>query len=152
MPAMLSPADIQVDNRNHPTSITVSLRQSKTDIFGVGVQISLGATNDVAAVLAYLALHPPSPGPLFILQNGSPLSRNYLVAHVRQALAEGGMDVSNFSGHSFRIGGAITAALASIPDSTIQSLGRWKSSGFLRYIRPPSNQLMLMTRTLAQLS
>ncbi len=157
IPSMLSPADIQVDSRILPTCITVTLRQSKTDVFGAGVLISLGATKDVlcpvAAVLSYLAVRPSSPGPLFILQNGTPLSRQFLVRCVRQALAtrSSGLDVANFNGHSFRIGAATTAALAGIPDSTIQSLGRWKSSAFTRYIRTPSNQLASVSRTLSQI-
>ncbi len=136
--------------------ITLTLRQSKTDVFGAGVQITLGATNDilcpVTAVLSYLAIRPSSPGPLFVLQSGAPLSRQFLVSRIRQALANSDWDVAKFSGHSFRIGAATTTARAGIPDSTIQLLGRWKSSAFIRYIRPPSSQLASVPRTLARLS
>ena len=55
----------------------IKLRQSKTDVFGVGVTIHLGRTGDtvcpVAALLAYLAIRPSTPGPLFLLKSESPL-------------------------------------------------------------------------------
>ena len=46
----------------------------------------------VAVILAYLAIHPGTPGgPLFIYSDGSPLSRDRLIAAVRRALAEAGV-------------------------------------------------------------
>ena len=130
----------------------INLRQSKTDVFGAGFTLYVGATKDilcpVAAVLAYLALRPSMLGPLFILEDGGPLSRVKLVAAIQQGLAIGGVDVSRFSGHSFRIGAATTATQVGIPDSLIQALGRWKSSAFLSYIRMPLLQLTSVSRRL----
>ena len=61
--------DVAIDNRDNPSVLYVSLRHSKTDIFGAGVTIYLGWTSDilcpVSALLAYLVRHPPTPGPLF---------------------------------------------------------------------------------------
>ena len=75
---MLSPADVIVDNREHPTSLTVSLRASKTDVFQAGHSLLVGATENllcpVAAVLGYLATRPNVSGLLFIHEDGSPLS------------------------------------------------------------------------------
>ena len=140
-PSMLSVSDIAVDSRENPSVLFVSLRRSKTDIFGTGVTIHLGRTGGilcpVSAVLSYLAIRPSSPGPMFILLSGNPLSRDALVTAIRRALGSTTRDVSLFNGHSFRIGAATTAAQAGIPDSTIMQLGRWKSSAFMRYLRPP---------------
>ena len=123
----------------------ITLRQSKTYVFGSGVTLYVGATGailcPVAAVLTYLARRPGSPGPLFIFERGQPLSRVHLVTAIRQGLAVAGVDVSRYSGHSFRICAATTAAQVGIPDSLIQTLGRWKSSAFLSYIRTPLPQL-----------
>ena len=74
---MLSPRDVSVDSHSAPTHLAVHLRQSKTDPFGAGSTLHLGATGDhlcpVVAMLAYLAIRPQSPGPLFLFQDGSTL-------------------------------------------------------------------------------
>ena len=139
--SVLSLCDVSIDSRENPSVVHLKLRQSKTDVFGVGVMIHLGRTGDtvcpVAALLAYLAIRPSTPGPLFLLESGSPLSREALVASVCHTLSTAGLDVSGFNGHSFRIGAATTASLAGIPDSTIKALGWWKSGAFNRYLQPP---------------
>ena len=97
--SMLSPADIAVDNRDHPTSLTVPLKASKTDVFQAGHSLLIGTTGDllcpVAAILGYLAIRPDGPGPLFIYKDGTPLSRSRLVQAVRSALTSiGTIDLS----------------------------------------------------------
>ena len=89
------------------------------------------------ALLAYLAVRGTAPGPLFVFQNGIPLSRLNLVRAVRAALESQGINVHCFDGHSFRIGAATTATACGIEESLIQVLGRWKSSAFTRYIQTP---------------
>ena len=109
-------------------------------------------TNDlcpVAAVLAYLARRGSTPGPLFILADGSPLSRQRLVLELRQALSASGITCDAFSGHSFRIGAATTAAAKGIEDSAIRTLGRWRSDAYHRYIRQDEIQLASFSSTLA---
>lgn len=149
---MLSLQDVTVDRRSDPSMVHLTLRQSKTDIFGAGVTIHLGRTGDtlcpVAALLAYLARRPPTPGPLFLLQSGQPLSKQALVSSIRQTLTSVGIDATPFNGHSFRIGAATTAAAAGLPDSTIQQLGRWRSSAFTRYLRPPVQAIAASSRHL----
>ena len=152
--SMLSPADIVVDSRDHPTSLTVLLKASKTDVFQAGHSLLIGTTGDlfcpVAAILGYLAIRPDGPGPLFIYEDGTPLSRSRLVQAVRSALTSiGTIDLSRYTGHSFRIGAATTAARAGIPDSMIQTLGRWKSSSFLSYIRTQPGDTIAISRRLA---
>lgn len=46
-----------------------------------------------------------------------------------------------FCGHSFRIGVATTATIKGVEDSTIQTLGRWESLAYLRFVRLPREQL-----------
>ncbi len=150
----LSLADISIDSRDNPQVLIVLLRHSKTDPFGAGVHLYFGRTGDilcpVAAMLGYLALRPASAGPLFLFEDGTPLSRPRLVACLREALAQAGIDTTHYSGHSFRIGAASTAARAGLSDSFIQTLGRWKSNAFTTYIRTPREDLVAVAAQLAK--
>ena len=152
-PNMLAVRDIQVDSHSAPSHLSVLLRESKTDQFGAGMTIHLGATGDklcpVVAMLGYLAIRPPSPGPLFIFKDGTSLSRQRLVQMLRQALQLAGISDTGFSGHSFRIGAATAAAQAGLNDSLIQTLGRWKSAAFNVYIRTPWQQIAAVSQSLA---
>ena len=135
---MLSLGDISIDSRVNPQVVVVHLRHSKTDPFSAGVFIYLGRTRGtlcpVSAMLSYLAIRSSEPGPLFVFADGTPLSREKLVTHLCAALSKAGISTANFSGHSFRIGAASTAARAGFSNSFIQTLGRWKSDAFTRYI------------------
>ena len=153
LPDMLSPGDIAVDSHVSPSHLVVSLKRNKNDPFAVGVKLHLGTTGDilcpVRAILGYLAIRPTLPGPLFLFSDGATLSRPRLVDSLRQVLNTAGVDASGYSGHSFRIGAATTAAQMGLGDSLIKSLGRWKSSAFTLYIRPPWDRLSSVSATLA---
>ena len=64
-------------------------------------------------------------------------------------LGSSGVEASKYSGHSFRIGAATTAASAGIEDSLIKTLGRWESTAYLLYIRVPRDQLTAVSRRLS---
>ena len=110
----------------------------QTDTFGAGETIHLRRSDNilfpVKAVLAYFAVHPAMSGPLFLLSSGVPLSRQFLVATIHRDLSACGLDVTRFNEYSFRIGVATTASQSGLRDSTIQLLGRWKSSAFTSYL------------------
>ena len=141
--------DVAVDSVEQPRMVSVFLRRSKTDQFGTGVRVYLGATNQdlcpVGAMLSYLALRGQSSGPLFRCQDGSPLTKQGFVGKFRQALRSLGYEEDRYAGHSFRIGAATAAAAAGVEDSTIKLLGRWESDAFQRYIRTPRNELALLS-------
>ena len=104
----------------------------------------------VDALLQYLTVRNSSPGPLFILQSGTPLTRTYLVTHLQSALQQAGLDQSQYNGHSFRIGAATTAAQQGIGDAMIQTLGRWRSDAYKVYIKLPQAQLAAISKKLVQ--
>ena len=103
-----------MDDVNSPSYLVVNLKASKTDPFRLGVSLFLGRTNNtlcpVAAVLAFMVLRGQEDGAFFCFSDGCLLTRARFVSAVRVALEEGGVDARNYSGHSFRIGAATTAA------------------------------------------
>ena len=62
------------------------------------------------AVLAFMAIRGPGPGPLFRFSDGKPLTRSRLVAKLKESIQTAGVNCAPYSGHSFRSGAATTAA------------------------------------------
>ena len=138
------PSDSTFDEASHlaagdvrtsdPHYLQVNIKASKTDPFHQGVFVYLGRTNvdvcPVAAVLAYMVIRGPAPDPFFRFEDGKYLTRGCFVAAVRAALKQSSIDDSKYSGHSFRIGAATTAAHQGLPDSLIKTLGCWESSAY----------------------
>ncbi len=69
---------------------------------------------------------------------------------VHAALSAAGVDAAHCSGHSFRIGVAMTAFGQGVPDVLIKTIGRWESSVYTLYIRTPKEQLCAVARSLVQ--
>lgn len=136
----LAVSDIQADALVDPTCFQVHIKSSKTDPFRVGCVIYVGRGNSsicpVAALGNFLGLRGPPPGPLFCFADGRPLTRQRLSSMVQSILHSAGYHGS-YSGHSFRIGAATTAAARGVPDHLIKTLGRWSSDAYQRYIRTP---------------
>ena len=76
-----------------------------------------------------------STRPLLTFHNGRFLTRLDVSTMTKLLLSHSEKDTSPYSSHSYCIGAATTAAAAGLPDSQIQSLGRWHSSAFNLYIR-----------------
>lgn len=150
----LTPLDIAVDSLQNPRALRIHLKSSKTDQTRQGVDLFIGRTFNalcpVVATLRYLAVRGFDQGPLFRRQDGRPLTKQDFVARVRRTLASAGMDASQYSGHSFRIGAATMAAANGVSDATIQILGRWKSDSYARYIRSPRHTLTGISQVLTQ--
>ncbi|KAL5477312.1 hypothetical protein EMCRGX_G024096 [Ephydatia muelleri] len=146
--------DVSVDQPGRPEIIHLTLKASKTDPFRKGVVISLGRTGKalcpVVALLTYLAVRKGhDTGPLFQLKDGRPLTKPAFVDRIKETLTKAGIDRSSYAGHSFRIGAATSAAAAGVEDSMIQTLGRWKSSAYLVYVRVPRERLAAISTRLA---
>jgi hypothetical protein len=150
----LSWGDVAVDNHSSPRMVQVHLKKSKCSQFGTGSDIVLGRTGvplcPVSAVLQYVQHRGSHPGPFFVKSSQEAVTKPWFVAQMRELLAQIGLPQHHYAGHSFRIGAATTAAALGIEDSTIQILGRWRSSAFLQYIRTPKEQLAELSVALAQ--
>ena len=145
-------SDIALDSHTSPTMVRLRIKQSKTDPFRLGVDVFLGSTGaiicPIQAIIQYIAVCSPNPGPLFVTQDGSPLTRAMLVTRLHTALQQAGIPSGQYSGHSFRIGAATTAAKSGMEDSLIQTLGRWKSEAYKIYIRIPRQELAAASASL----
>ena len=63
------------------------------------------------------------------------------MSKVRSALSSLGMNMNQFSGHSFHIGAATTALHTSVTDAKIKMFGRWESSAYQLYLCTPHEEL-----------
>jgi hypothetical protein len=152
-PAPLCLDDVSVDCRSHPSLVQVFIRRAKNDPFGKGARVNLGKTNSdlcpVTAICNYLAIRPAGPGPLLLHHDSHPLLRDQFIAAVKAALQSAGLVNTLYSGHSFRIGAATSAASAGVPAHLIQAMGRWSLDAYLTYIRAPPQLLASVSPALA---
>ena len=88
----LTMADVQVDSSTNPQSFRVFIKCSKTDPFCKGCFIFLGRGSfplcPVVSLTNYLHLCGPGTSPLFIYQNGTPLSRSQLSSFLQTTLQQ----------------------------------------------------------------
>ena len=121
---------------NSPFSaMKVHIKSSKTDPFKLGCTITIGSSNnDMCPILAMRYFLSSRTSllvvPLYVFSDGSFLTRHRVSRFLVTVL--GGV---NLSSHSFRIGGATALATAGFSDAMIQTIGRWSSDCFTRYIR-----------------
>ena len=145
--------DVAIDSRDNPSMVRIHLKHSKCDQFGKGVGVVLGRSGKaicpVSAILNYCVVRGTTPGLFFIDRKGQGITKAWFIGQLRSTLANVGVPQNHYSGHSFRIGAATSAALAGVEDSTIQTLGRWHSTAFLQYIRMPRERLAQISAVLA---
>ena len=146
--------DVAVDNHTNPRMVQLHLKCSKSDQFGQGADVVLGATGTdicpVSALCQYLKMRGSSQGPFFLDTGGKVITKSFFVHRIRDLLQTLGFPAHHYAGHSFRIGAATTAALVGMEDSMIQTLGRWHSAAFLRYIRTPKARLANASASLVE--
>ena len=94
-------------------------------------------------------VRPASPTAPFFQLSRWPLPRDIMVGHIKGLLAKLGLNLSFYSRHTLHIGGATTAATASLRDWEIMSLGCWKSNTYWTYIRETMDMKVDCTRRMA---
>ncbi|XDV36891.1 hypothetical protein PO909_006605 [Leuciscus waleckii] len=129
-------------------SFTLVLKHSKNDAQASGVTLSFPKINNnfcpFTSMVKFLKIRPKTSNyaPLFILPNGAPLSKGWFRTQLNSVVKSCSLSPSLYTGHSFRIGAATTAADRGISTSAIKVLGRWSSSAFESYIRPDSKTIL----------
>jgi integrase len=115
--------------------ISLIIRKSKTDKFGVGETVVIQERHGPVQPQRFLlpGLHRP-------LERLFPYSettyRNILI----WALGVLGYSDHLFSFHSFRRGGAYYASINGVEDAVIKSFGRWKSQQYIVYVHVHTNR------------
>ena len=146
-------ADVTVDCLANPSLLLVNIKQSKKDLFRSGVKVIVERTEEelcpVAAMVTYMDLHDQGDGPLFRFKDGHPLMQQGLVTKMWEMLKRIGIDCQKYSGHSFRIGAATTAACQGVQDLLLKKMGRWESVTYQLYVQTPREQLAAVASTLA---
>ena len=90
------------------------------------------------SVSEYLTVRPTKDGPFLCHFSGSPLTRFQLSSMLTKSLKYAGIESSKYKAHSFRIGATTALSMAGYPIDEIKNLGRWKSTAYKSYIRPPA--------------
>ena len=120
----------------------ILLKRSKTDQVGKGSHVILGRTGRELCPIA--AIRGDRMGPFFIDSAAVPMTKGRFISRLRAVLTEIGVPHDQYAGH----GAATSAALAGVEDSMIQTLGRWQSAAFMRYVRTPPEELEAISVTL----
>lgn len=138
--------------------VRVHIKRSKTDHFNEGFLVYLPcmcphacAYCSMKEYIFALPLQCPSDTPLFRNKNLQTLTKAAFVKHMRSLIAELGIPVTDYSGHSLRTGLATTAAAAGLSDWEIKMLGRWSSDAYRRYIRIAPSHVVNLTRKLCNI-
>lgn len=129
-----------------PNSLSLTIRHAKNNqrnkpiaIEIVGLQEQQRPYCPVELLSQYLKQQPNNKaGPLFQHFDHSPLTRFQFIAVLDRAVKFCRLDSIHYKSHSFRIGAASSCAVAGVPTETIKRWGRWHSSAYQTYIRPPT--------------
>lgn len=105
--------DIQADSLLNPCSFRIFIKYSKMDPFPQGCYVYIGTSLSDrcpdSALIQYLHLPGSTPGPLYLLADGTALNRQGLSSTIQSILFSAGVP-GYFTGHSFCIDTATLAA------------------------------------------
>ena len=85
----------------------------------------------------------PSSSPAFVIPTAHglrSLSYSSFTKHLKDLLGLAGFTPDDYSGHSFRLGGATYASSLGISHELIQLQGDWASTAYLKYLARPLRQ------------
>ena len=121
----------------------IQIKVSKADPFRNGHEVRLAASQSsicpFRAISKYITFCFRPSAPLFVFIDNTYLTRQRVAKTLQSLLGPNFPEVCRYSSHSFRIGGATSAAAADLPDWLIKTLGRWSSNCYERYICSPTN-------------
>ena len=102
----------------------------------------------MSTILPYLAIRGARLGSLFVLEDGSYLTRQRFATTVSSALKLARVNDKLYTTHSFQIGAATSAKEAGVSDVHIKMLCRWKSNTYQLYVRTPCKHLAILSSSI----
>ena len=130
-----------------PDVVVIRLRESKTDIDRLGVDIKIYRTDSPVDAYSWFrrawdsSRFQSADAPAFQMPDGSPVSYSFMLRWVKDKMVRLGFDLECVGLHSFRIGGATSLALLGVPAHVIRVFGRWQSVCYQLYTRTTESQL-----------
>ena len=119
--------------------------------------VRLSSNHPLCPVQAYerhLRLFPALPSsPAFLHFRGdlaTPITHSAFTTKLRKALSIAGLKASNYSGHSFRRGGATLAFHCGVPVELISLQGDWSSDAVFLYISQPFKRRLSVAHLIAK--
>ena len=91
--------------------------------------------------------------PAFLYMEGGnvvPLTHFSFLTKLKDSLKKIGIDPTQYSGHSFRRGGASFAFQCEVPGELIQAQGDWKSDTYKRYLDPSFSYRQQVMKSFAE--
>ncbi len=126
----------------NPPAAILTISRTKTQPKGFTLVLGCSGSDicPYCALVKYLSARgitdtQVNPGPLFVLNDGSPLNKDYLMSRQKVLLHTLGINSKGFTPHSYRSGGATQLALNGVSEFWVQKSGQWKSMCYRRYIR-----------------
>jgi hypothetical protein len=139
-------------------AVLVDVRSAKNDGEGEGHRFSLvrDATVEGGCLCSLLRGWADEAdlrkGQAFFSYNGKGLrwvlTRRDVTGAVKGMAVRSALDQGRYSTHSLRIGGASALGAARVPEYLIQSLGRWRSLAFLRYVHVSEEMTSMAQRVM----
>jgi hypothetical protein len=121
-----------------PSKLLITLPHSKASLDPQVVQIHKRTSKfcPVKVVNQYLRSQPGEQGPFFKFSSGRPITVADVAAILHKVVTALDLNPSQFTSHSFRMGGASNAAAEGASSEQIRLLGRCSSSAYQLYVKP----------------
>ena len=149
-------SDLGTDSHLDPTFFRIFIQRVKNDAFGKWSCIFLGRTDkDICPTQAfkrYLMNHPPWPWGLVPESRRLSMLEGSFCPRSSPRLIKAGLNPLLYTGHSFGIEAATTAAAAGIPAHMMKGLGRWSSDAYMLYVCQFDSSLLHISTLIASTS
>jgi len=130
--------DVSVLSKDSTESLSITMNSYKhchhsPTVLHIAAQDGLFCP--VATYQKYIEVRCVSKGPLLIFPNNTPVTRSFFINQFKIFLRWCKLDPKFYRGHSFRLGGATTAAENGMSETQIEDIGRWHSKYIILFQR-----------------